>query len=84
MSPSIEKYLHNKSKPSIDYSTQRDQSSLSKSYLNTTGPGDYDLPPLIGNKNHDSLKTNVPAYSFPTKSNKSIISKEHVQVSFTL
>lgn len=32
-------------------------------YLNTTGPGDYSLPKLIGSKEADSRRPNVPQFS---------------------
>jgi hypothetical protein len=57
-----------------------DLGSPSKIYQNSSGPGDYELPPLTGINQLDSSKINSPSYSFGTKVIKSIISKYHTQV----
>jgi hypothetical protein len=58
------------------------QLSMTRSmYFNPSGPGDYSLPPLIGRKNVESKKKNVPSFGFGTKhGSQSVVSKDHLVV----
>lgn len=50
-----------------------------KSYINATGPGDYDLPNLWGALKTASNYNNGPFFSMGQRCKTPIISKKHIQ-----
>jgi hypothetical protein len=62
----------------MDGTTEKELDKALRTYLNTTGAGDYEARKLIGEKVVESGKKNAPNFSFAAKTKMSWFPEHHV------